>query len=123
MPMKRTFYVPEEYQPLIDKLMRILRREGKSLSRWILENAVEYVSLHEPGNPQLLMNRFIKPPEPVQPAEAPSPKPPEPKGPCSSCRWLDARSHAPRGYCKRRDVFIAPWALQQGFGCHEWGGR
>jgi len=119
MTKQRKFYVPEDCQQLIDKLVQILRREGKSLSRWILENAVEYVKRHEPGNPQLLMNNFAKPE--LKSVGAPPPKPPAPvKGPCCSCRWLDPKSYAPRGFCTRKQLFIAVWALKQGHGCDEW---
>jgi len=118
MTKQRRFYVPEDYQQLIDKLIRILRREGKSLSRWILENAIEYVKRHEPGNPQMLMNKFLKKaqPEPEPVAQAPAP----PKGPCRSCAWLDKQSFAPRGFCRREKVIIAAWALEKGHGCDMW---
>jgi len=52
MPKERRFYCPPQWEKILDELEKILKREGKSLSSWIRENAVSYVELHRPGNPQ-----------------------------------------------------------------------
>lgn len=54
------FYIPKNQQLTFKKLREILRRERKSLSAWILDNAVSYVRLHEPGNPQQRIDIILK---------------------------------------------------------------
>jgi len=58
MPKEKRFYHPEDFEPTMKKMDKILWREGKSLSLWIREQIREYVRLHEPGNPQQLMERY-----------------------------------------------------------------
>lgn len=57
---ERRFYVSHEFEPTLQKLMEILKRDSKSLSQWIREHAVEYVRVHEPGNPQQTLTRILK---------------------------------------------------------------
>jgi hypothetical protein len=52
------FYVPEEFEITLKELKEILKREGKSLSEWIRENAERYVAVHAHGNPQLRIDKF-----------------------------------------------------------------
>jgi len=61
---KVTFYVRDPN--LLERLRRILDREGKSLSGWLHEQARDYVRRHEPGNPQLTLASFG--PEVLDPA-------------------------------------------------------
>lgn len=53
------FYVPEEFEIILKELKEILKREGKSLSEWIRENAERYVAVHAHGNPQLRIDKFM----------------------------------------------------------------
>jgi len=52
-------YVKPERIHLYHRIRDILRREGKSLSDFIWEQIESYVRLHEPGNPQQRIDRFI----------------------------------------------------------------
>ena len=61
---KFTFYVPLEKKRILEKLKEILKREGKSVSQFILEQIEAYVMLHEPGNPQQLLERYVTHSEP-----------------------------------------------------------
>jgi hypothetical protein len=54
-----TFYVPLGSEVLYEKLEEVLKREGKSLSAWIRDQAVNYVRIHEKGNPQLPLGPFV----------------------------------------------------------------
>jgi len=53
------FYIPREKAGLVRRMKEILRREGRSLSSWIMEQIEAYVRKHEPGNPQLLITSFL----------------------------------------------------------------
>jgi len=57
---KRDIYIPDYYLPTLKKLREILKREGKTLSEWIRDHAIEYVRLHEPGNPQQRIDTIMK---------------------------------------------------------------
>jgi len=56
---KHTFYTPKNLGITFQKLEEILKREGSCLSHWIQTNAVDYVRLHEPGNPQQRIDTII----------------------------------------------------------------
>jgi hypothetical protein len=60
-------YVPGDMQPTLKKLREILDREGKSVSAWFREQAVDYVREHEPGNPQKRLEPFTGEPTAVDP--------------------------------------------------------
>ena len=53
-------YVPETRAITVRKAKKIARREGRSLSKLILDLLDDYVRRHEPGNPQLPIDRFLK---------------------------------------------------------------
>ncbi len=53
-------YVNQKNRLLYGTLKEILRREKRSFSSWVLENAESYVRLHEPGNPQQRLDTIIK---------------------------------------------------------------
>lgn len=55
-----TLYVPENLIPTFRQLQDILKREGSSLSKWVRQNAISYVRLHEPGNPQQRIDVILK---------------------------------------------------------------
>jgi len=52
-------YVPLHYEIIVEKAKKIVRREGRSLSDLIRDLLRDYVRLHEPGNPQLPIDRFF----------------------------------------------------------------
>jgi len=56
---ERRFYVPEEFEQTLKTLEAILKREGKSLSAWFRDQAQEYVTRHESGNPQTRLDRSL----------------------------------------------------------------
>jgi len=58
--MKRTtsFSYPEEEKAIWDKFKQIARREGKTANTLIWAHIVEYVDIHDPGNPQLRITSF-----------------------------------------------------------------
>ena len=44
----------------LSQVLLVLRREGKTISKFFLEQAEHYVILHEPGNPQQLLSHFLE---------------------------------------------------------------
>jgi len=57
---KVTLYYPENKKRILDKASEILKRDNSSLSKFLIKKAEEYNRLHEPGNPQQLLERFDK---------------------------------------------------------------
>jgi len=57
---ERRFYIPQDFEIIFQKLEKILKRENKSLSKWIRENAENYVRLHDAGNPQQILTHILK---------------------------------------------------------------
>lgn len=57
---ERRFYVPVILEFTFQRLEKILAREGSSISHWIQQNAINYVRLHEPGNPQQRIDTILK---------------------------------------------------------------
>ena len=53
-------YVPQEYAVIVEKARKIAKREGRSLSKLVMELLRDYVRVHEPGNPQLPLTRFTE---------------------------------------------------------------
>ena len=53
------FYVPVEFEVVLERLEIVLKREGKSFSEWIRDQAREYVRVHEPGNPQTTLPKIL----------------------------------------------------------------
>ena len=53
-------YVNRTSSLLYENLKSILKREKKSFSSWVLENAESYVRLHEPGNPQQRLDTILR---------------------------------------------------------------
>ena len=53
-------YIPAEFYQTLKKARIIARREGRSLSDLIRDLLREYVRIHEPGNPQLPLTRFVE---------------------------------------------------------------
>ena len=51
-------YVPREFSEIVKKAREIARREGRSLSKLVMDLLRDYVRRHEPGNPQLPLTRF-----------------------------------------------------------------
>ena len=56
--IERRFYVPKYFEQTMNELDKILKREKKSLSQWIREQAQPYVNLHKLGNPQQLLKHY-----------------------------------------------------------------
>ena len=56
----RNIYVKKEDECTLLSLEGILRREGNSFSEWVRRQVKEYVRLHEPGNPQQTVTRYIE---------------------------------------------------------------
>lgn len=57
------FYMPRAFLTVWDKFKSIAKREGASSSDLIREFIARYVMVHEPGNPQLMLQSFIGKPE------------------------------------------------------------
>jgi hypothetical protein len=57
---KVTLYVPVAKQRLVSNIKDILKREGSSVSRFMIEKFEEYYRLHEPGNPQQRLDTIMK---------------------------------------------------------------
>jgi len=52
-------YVPAEKKPVIEKAKQLFKREGSSLSEFVIKKVEEHVDLHSEGNPQQLMPRYL----------------------------------------------------------------
>jgi len=63
-------YVPSDQVELLKRAKEIVRREGRSLSQLFIQFVREYVRQHEPGNPQLRLDRVLATgetkPEPIK---------------------------------------------------------
>jgi hypothetical protein len=57
---KLTLYIPETSRSLIDNARTVLKREGKSISNFLVEQLESYYRLHEPGNPQQRLDTILK---------------------------------------------------------------
>jgi len=57
---QRKVYTNSEREITFQKLDQILEREGKNFSKWVFEQALPYVRLHEPGNPQQRLDVLSK---------------------------------------------------------------
>jgi len=91
-------YVPQEYAVTVEKAKKIARREGRSISKLVMELLRDYVRVHEPGNPQLPLTRFTEEEKPQEPP-----------------RWLTcmySRKELRRGefYCERFSFWRIPQA-------------
>jgi len=60
-------YVPKEFSEIVKKAKKIARREGRSISKLVMDLLRDYVRRHEPGNPQLSITRFVDSPKPSSP--------------------------------------------------------
>ena len=64
MPQKRrdirNIYLSEGDLPLWDRFKAVAKREGRSMSKVALELIRDYVTKHEPGNPQLPITKFVE---------------------------------------------------------------
>ena len=58
-PVKK-FYYDDGLTGTWDKFIEICRREGSSASKKLREFIIEYVADHEPGNPQLKLDRVLE---------------------------------------------------------------
>lgn len=58
MPDK-IFYVPETFERILKLFDEICEREGSSRSDKLRAFIARFVAVHEPGNPQLLLETFI----------------------------------------------------------------
>ena len=77
-------YIPAGFYMTLQKARRIARREGRSLSDLVRDLLRDYVRRHEPGNPQLPIDRFLK-----QKEDHPHQKPAEKIDPLEQARrWL-----------------------------------
>ena len=59
-PYRFTCYVPVEKEPFFKEFLEIADREGSSGSEKIVEFALQYRDQHRHGNPQTVMQRYIK---------------------------------------------------------------
>lgn len=79
---KCQIYVPPGKKKMLQEVREMLDREGKSLSKFVIEKAEEYHRLHDPGNPQQLLDVIMK---------------------------LGKAYHAPGPLCEVRDCFRKVW--------------
>jgi hypothetical protein len=56
----RNFYVDETFMPVWNEFKLICFREGESASGKIREFIERYVMVHSEGNPQMLIEKFMK---------------------------------------------------------------
>jgi len=54
----KAIYVPYDWEETWEKFGKICAREGESVSHRILQMLQEYIRKHEPGNPQLTLERY-----------------------------------------------------------------
>jgi len=55
---KSMIYLPESEKIVFEKFRQICEREGTSVSSKLRDFIRDYVRVHEPGNPQLLLEKF-----------------------------------------------------------------
>ena len=55
-----TFSVSEEMKPIVDKFKEICQREGKSMSKMLVELIEDYVKRHANGNPAIPLDRWTE---------------------------------------------------------------
>jgi len=94
-------YVPQEYSEIVKKAKKIARREGRSISKLVMDLLRDYVRVHEPGNPQLPLTRFTGESKPEEPP-----------------RWLTcrySRKELVKGefYCSRFGFWRIPKACEK----------
>jgi len=58
-PPQISFYIYPNEEELFKKLKEIANREGRSVTEILKEMAREYVRRHEPGNPQLRLDKIL----------------------------------------------------------------
>ena len=56
----RNFYIDEEFLPIWEEFKEICGREGESASAKIREFIERYVIVHDEGNPQLMLVKFME---------------------------------------------------------------
>ena len=57
---KLTLYIPEASRLLVDNARGVLKREGKNLSNFLIDQLESYYRLHEPGNPQQRLDTILR---------------------------------------------------------------
>jgi hypothetical protein len=60
VPKKITLYVADKYDAVVKKAKEVFKREGSSMSDFLMQELDQYVRLHEPGNPQQRMDVIIE---------------------------------------------------------------
>jgi hypothetical protein len=58
-----SFYIPNEYDDVAKKAEELKKVEGWSFSELLLHALTEYVEVHYPGNPQLILPSLVDPSE------------------------------------------------------------
>ncbi|MBU1290383.1 hypothetical protein KJ898_01080 [bacterium] len=53
-----SFYIPNSFEPVIEKLKELAFKERKPLNNQILEAIKEHVEIHYPGNPQMPLDTW-----------------------------------------------------------------
>lgn len=56
-------YLPKSHEKLKDRFRKVAKREGRSQSQILLRLMLNYVTEHEPGNPQQPLFEDLPPPE------------------------------------------------------------
>ncbi|MEM1944066.1 MAG: hypothetical protein QXE52_08300 [Candidatus Caldarchaeum sp.] len=60
----RQIYIAQpDVSDLYDRLITILRREGKSFNTWVYEQIKEYVARHSEGNPAFTLDTWLSKPD------------------------------------------------------------
>jgi len=60
IPRRIQFYLPDNKKHILREAKEIFKREGTSLSRFLVDKLEEYVELHAPGNPQQRIDTIIQ---------------------------------------------------------------
>jgi len=66
LPNRVDLYIPAGKKEMLLEIQQALARDGSSLSAFVLELLEKWWEKHKPGNPQLTLDRLVKP-EPVRP--------------------------------------------------------
>jgi len=60
MTKQKHFYVPPDWEKILEDLEEILKREHKTFSQWVRDQVKPYVELHRPGNPQQRIDTIMR---------------------------------------------------------------
>ena len=103
-PYQLNLYIPERHREAVQRAKELMKKEGESLSRKVVQYLIDYVRMHEPGNPQLRLDRVLEEGGPRGPVCAVCGMPARYQVNSPGGRLFRCRHHRPRA-----GEFKSPW--------------